>query len=149
MSRWSPPRLRTRVEPGERHATWLELFFGLVFVVAVAELAYLLHNDLTPRGLLVFAALFVPVWWQWIDFSYYGDQYDTDDLSYRLALLAAMLGVVLLALTIPDVPDGGSTTGGADRLSRSRSRRASPARGVSCAPVPDHQEVRRWRLPTA
>ncbi len=93
---WRPPRLRTEVPQGERHATWLELFFDLVFVIAVAELAHLLHDDLTPRGLLVYAALFVPVWWQWIDFSYYGDQYDTDDLSYRLALLAAMLGVVIL-----------------------------------------------------
>ena len=108
-ARWRPPRLRTEVPQGERHATWLELFFDLVFVIAVAELAHLLHDDLSPRGLLVYAALFVPVWWQWIDFSYYGDQYDTDDLSYRLALLAAMLGVVILALTIPEVPHGGST----------------------------------------
>jgi Bacterial low temperature requirement A protein (LtrA) len=40
-SRWvEPPRLRTADgEADELHATWLELFFDLVFVVAVAELA--------------------------------------------------------------------------------------------------------------
>lgn len=56
----SGPRLFTRSDGGERHATWLELFFDLVFVVAVAETAHLLHDDLTPGGLLAFAALFVP-----------------------------------------------------------------------------------------
>jgi low temperature requirement protein LtrA len=30
----------------ERHATWLELFFDLVFVVAIAELAQALHDRL-------------------------------------------------------------------------------------------------------
>ncbi|MFG1604966.1 low temperature requirement protein A [Actinoplanes sp. NPDC049265] len=32
----------------ERHATWLELFFDLVIVVAVARLAELLHE--APAG---------------------------------------------------------------------------------------------------
>jgi len=35
----------------------------------------------TPGGLLIFAALFVPIWLQWSTFSYYGDQCDTDDPS--------------------------------------------------------------------
>ena len=47
---------------GERYATWLELFFDLVFVVAVTELAAVLHHDPSPVGFLAFAALFVPVW---------------------------------------------------------------------------------------
>jgi hypothetical protein len=34
-----PPRLLTTHEAGERHATWLELFFDLVFVVAIIELS--------------------------------------------------------------------------------------------------------------
>src|SRR6185503_3022478 len=32
-----PPQLRTLEEQGERHATWLELFFDLVFVISIAE----------------------------------------------------------------------------------------------------------------
>ena len=61
---------------GERHATWLELFFDLVFVLTMAELANLLHGNPDWTGLVSFAALFVPVWWLWIDFSYYADQLD-------------------------------------------------------------------------
>ena len=43
------PRLRVGEETG-RHATWLELFFDLVFVVAIAALAGLLHDDLSLGG---------------------------------------------------------------------------------------------------
>jgi low temperature requirement protein LtrA len=40
-TRWlQPPRLRTLAEEGERHASWLELFFDLVFVVAITDLSH-------------------------------------------------------------------------------------------------------------
>lgn len=106
---YRPPVLRTDAgADGERHATWFELFFDLVYVVAVAELAHLLHEDLTLRGFLGFAFLFLPVWWAWTWLSYYADQFDTDDLPHRLALSAAMFGTIVLALTIHDVFHGGS-----------------------------------------
>ena len=34
-----PPRLRTLGEDETRRSTWLELFFDLVFVVAVAQVS--------------------------------------------------------------------------------------------------------------
>ena len=92
----------------ERHATWLELFFDLVFVFAIAQLAQLLHSDLTWTGIFGFAALFIPVWWLWIDFSYYADQFDIDDGPYRLVMLGIMFGLVVMALTIEDALHGGS-----------------------------------------
>ncbi|NEQ47056.1 MAG: low temperature requirement protein A [Leptolyngbya sp. SIOISBB] len=91
-----------------RHATWLELFFDLVFVLAISQLAHLLHSDLSWAGITGFAALFVPVWWLWIDFSYYADQFDVDRGPYRLVMLGVMFGVVVLALTIHDALHGGS-----------------------------------------
>ena len=59
---WSAPRLRVD-QGGERRATWLELFFDLVFVVAIAALAVFLHDPLTLGGFLGFALLLVPVGW--------------------------------------------------------------------------------------
>lgn len=91
-----------------RHATWLELFFDLVFVLSIAELAHLLHGDASWTGILSFAGLFIPVWWLWIDFSYYADQFDVDQGPYRLAILGVMFGIVVMALTIHDVTHGGS-----------------------------------------
>ncbi|MEM9505851.1 MAG: low temperature requirement protein A, partial [Cyanobacteria bacterium P01_E01_bin.43] len=98
----------TAEDDRERHATWLELFFDLVFVFAIAEVAHLLHSDPTWAGIAGFAALFVPVWWLWIDFSYYADQFDIDRGPYRLVMLGVMFGLVIMALTIHDALQGGS-----------------------------------------
>jgi low temperature requirement protein LtrA len=46
---------------GERRSTWTELFFDLVFVVAVAQLAAGLHRDPSIGTAGAFLGLFVPV----------------------------------------------------------------------------------------
>lgn len=92
----------------DRHATWLELFFDLVFVLAIAKLSHLLHSDLTWTGIASFAALFIPVWWLWIDFSYFADQFDVERGIYRLIMLGTMFGLIVMALTVPHAMDGGS-----------------------------------------
>lgn len=45
-----------------RHASWLELFFDLVFVAAIAAQATQLHDDDSLAELAMFAGLFVAVW---------------------------------------------------------------------------------------
>jgi low temperature requirement protein LtrA len=104
-----PPRLRT-VEEGfeERHATWLELFFDLVFVVAVAELGQNLTHDPTLHGFLLYVGLFIPVIWAWAGFTFYANRFDTDDLTYRLLILLAMFAVAALAINTPNaIEEGG------------------------------------------
>ena len=103
-----PPRLRTRGRDIEeqRRATWLELFFDLVFVAAVSQLANALAASPTPARFFEFLGLFVPVWWAWMGFTFYANRFDTDDLVYRLLMLAAMFGVAVLATTIPSVFHG-------------------------------------------
>ncbi len=100
-----PPRLRTRDRDIEqvRRATWLELFFDLVFVAAVSQLANALAAQPTPARFFEFLGLFAPVWWAWMGFTFYANRFDTDDLVYRLLMLAAMFGVAVLATTIPSV----------------------------------------------
>jgi len=103
-----PPALRTP-SPGEhdeRHASWLELFFDLVFVVAIAELAQELARDHSLAGFAIFAGLFLPVFIAWQGFTFYADRFDTDDVLFRAVMLAAMLAVAALAVQIPDVADG-------------------------------------------
>ena len=57
----APPRLRTAEEGDDRrHATWLELFFDLVFVAAIAELSYVLLADVTVGGFARYLGYFVP-----------------------------------------------------------------------------------------
>ncbi|MFC4530143.1 low temperature requirement protein A [Sphaerisporangium dianthi] len=114
MSTTRSPTLRYLAGSTEAtHASWLELFFDLVFVAAVSELARLLHADLTLHGLVVFCALFVPVWWVWMSFAYYADLFETDATHFRIALLAGMFGSLVLASTIgvAIAPAGGTLDG--------------------------------------
>jgi low temperature requirement protein LtrA len=61
-----------------RKATWFELFFDLVFVVAVAQLsgAYAHHYDL--GGALVFALAFLAMWWCWLGHTFHATRFDDD-----------------------------------------------------------------------
>jgi low temperature requirement protein LtrA len=96
-----PPRLRTKESEAEhRGATWLELFYDLVFVVAVAALGHRLLLDPDWGGALAFAGLFVPLWWSWAGFTFYADRYDTDDLGQRLLAVAQMTAIALMAASI-------------------------------------------------
>jgi low temperature requirement protein LtrA len=104
-----PPRLRTLETESDRRATWLELFFDLVFVVAIAELGTALSGEPTAVGFLKYAALFAPVWWAWAGFTFYANRFDTDDLLYRVLVLVGMFAVAAFATTVPDAFHGDST----------------------------------------
>jgi low temperature requirement protein LtrA len=103
-----PPRLRT-LDDGERHASYLELFFDLVFVVAIAQLAHELILEHSLAGYAVFAGLFLPVFIAWQGFSVYADRFDTDDVVFRVVILAGMLAILALAVQVPDAAGGDST----------------------------------------
>jgi low temperature requirement protein LtrA len=103
-----PPRLR-RTEHGARRAHYLELFFDLVFVVAIAQLAHELVVDHGLGGFATFAALYLPVFIAWQGFSAYADRFDTDDVVFRGVMFLAMLAIAALAIQIPDVSHGEST----------------------------------------
>jgi len=104
-----PPRLRTLEDGDGRRASYLELFFDLVFVVAIAQLAHELELDHSLRGFGVFAALYLPVFLAWQGFSFYADRFDTDDVVFRVVMFTAMLAIAALAIQIPDVAQGDST----------------------------------------
>lgn len=100
---WQRPQLRLdEGEPGERRVSWLELFYDLVFVVVVAELAHYLAEHVSPSGILAYVLLFVPVWWVWIGGSFYNARFETEDLSYRLLTFAQMLPVAAMAVFVHD-----------------------------------------------
>jgi len=104
-----PPELRTLESADGRRASYLELFFDLVFVVAIAQLAHEVALDHSLRGFGVFAALYLPVFLAWQGFSFYADRFDTDDIVFRLVLFCAMLAIAALAIQIPNTAHGDST----------------------------------------
>lgn len=84
----------------ERHASWLELFFDLVFVVAVSQVAKQLYNEPTGIGFVKFVVLFATVWWAWIGYSFYADRFESNEIVYRLLTFAGMLAVAALSVNI-------------------------------------------------
>lgn len=100
-SLWQPPRLRTvGDEEEERRATWLELFYDLVFVAAIGEVAHHLDEHLSLSGFFGYVLLFVPIWWSWVGATFYATRFDTDDLGHRLLTLVQMIVVAVLAVNV-------------------------------------------------
>ena len=95
----TPPRLRSLEEP-ERLATWLELFYDLVFVAAVAMMGTRLVHDVSWSSIASYLGYFALVWWLWASHTFYANRYDTDDLIYRLLASAQMVGVALIAVSV-------------------------------------------------
>ena len=101
-----PPQLRLPSQSGNRHATWLELFYDLVFAVAVSALGSRLSANVSPLHLVQFVALFIPVWWAWCGHTVYDTRFDTDDLFQRLATFGMMLAASGMAIFIPQAFEG-------------------------------------------
>lgn len=104
-----PPQLRTIHEEGERSATWLELFYDLVFVAAVAILGVRLAKDSSFTGWLSYAAFFALIWWLWASHTFYADRFDTDDLVYRLLAGVQMITIAMLAASLSTDVSGSTT----------------------------------------
>jgi low temperature requirement protein LtrA len=109
--RLSPPPLRTADghHRDDRRASWLELFFDLVFAGAVGQLAGTLQDHLGLGTLARFVLLFTPIWWLWVQFSFYADRHESDDAVYRGAFLTAILLCVGLAACAPRALLGDTT----------------------------------------
>jgi low temperature requirement protein LtrA len=86
-----------------RPTTYHELFFDLVFVAAVSSLGTLLKANHSPTGVVAFVALLAAVWWAWISFSYFADLFGDEGVLNRAALVIAMLGACVIAVTVRDI----------------------------------------------
>jgi low temperature requirement protein LtrA len=93
--------------PAERHraSTPLELFFDLVFVVAVAQAAGGLHHTLVEgrigEAVLGYGLTFFALWWAWVNFTWFASAYDPGDVAYRLLVFVQMAGSLVMAAGIP------------------------------------------------
>jgi low temperature requirement protein LtrA len=102
-------RRLTGRDPAEPHrgATPLELLFDLVFVVAFGqasnELAHLVAEGHVWSGVFAFAFAVFAISWAWGNYSWFASAYDEDDWVCRLATMVQMVGVIILALGLPEV----------------------------------------------
>jgi low temperature requirement protein LtrA len=96
-------------DPSERHrtATPLELLYDLTLVVAFGvaadELAHYVADDHAVAGIAGFAFAAFAASWAWVNYSWFASAYDTDDWVFRLATMVQMVGVIVLALGLPQM----------------------------------------------
>ena len=119
----------------ERRASWLELFFDLAFAGAVGQLAGAFQSHPGLGALARFVVLFTPIWWMWVQLTFYADRHETEDAAHRASILMAILLCVALAASAPRALTG-DTTGfviafaclrGLQLLLYARARRHLPA----------------------
>ena len=85
----------------ERHASWKELFFDLVVVAGIGQLAHLLHEDLGSTTLGLYAVLYLAFWISWAGFAVYGNI--AGDSAKTYVLIVAMLGLAVMAASVPGI----------------------------------------------
>jgi low temperature requirement protein LtrA len=87
----------------EKRVTWAELFFDLVFVFAVTQVAALVHHDHTWSGLLRALVVFVPIWWGWVGTSVHANMRDVDNPVDRVGIFAVGLASLFMSMAVPHV----------------------------------------------
>lgn len=107
----APLRLRSRSADAGRKVTWLELFFDLIFVAAVSQVAEPLREHYSVVGVIRFAPLFVLIWWAWTGHAVFSTRFDTDDGIQRGLTLVQMFAVAVMAANAKDALDSRSSAG--------------------------------------
>ena len=96
-----------------RHATWLELFFDLVFVAVIGvvahDLAHTHDRHIGVEQLLRFPLVFIPVWWIWMTHTLYANRFDTDSRHHRVFSLVIMALMVVFSTFAEDSLERGFT----------------------------------------
>jgi low temperature requirement protein LtrA len=80
----------------------MELFFDLVYVLAVTQLSHLLVEHLDARGAAQTALLLMAVWIAWVYNAWFTNWFDPDRRPVRLVLLGVMLASLLMSASLPD-----------------------------------------------
>ena len=109
MSTESPPAdvERTadgRVVPEDEDAhpvSVLELFFDLVFVLAITQVTALLAEHLTISGMLRGLLVLALLWWSWVGYAWLTNSIDVDDPKTRISFFVAMAAFTVVALSTP------------------------------------------------
>ena len=92
---------RPYTSPVDQRATFVELFFDLVFVFGVTQIVGLLHHDLSWMGVGHAVLVFWLLWWAWTQFTWALNAADTTHPLVELVTLAATGVAFFMSVAIP------------------------------------------------
>jgi len=85
----------------EERVTPLELFFDLVFVLALTQSTTLVTHSPTWEGMLKGLLALGVLWWSWVGYAWLTSVVDPEEGAVRLAMFAAMAAFLVAALCVP------------------------------------------------
>jgi low temperature requirement protein LtrA len=95
------PRLSATLREGER-VTPLELFFDLVFVLAITQCTALMSHHPTWPGLVQGLLVLGMLWWAWTGYAWLTSVLDPEEGAVRLVMFGAMAALLLVSICVPD-----------------------------------------------
>jgi low temperature requirement protein LtrA len=98
-------RLGATLREGER-VTPLELFFDLVFVLAITQCTALMAHHPTWSGLAQGLLVLGMLWWSWTGYSWLTSVVDPEEGAVRLIMIGAMAALLLVSLCVPEAFGG-------------------------------------------
>jgi low temperature requirement protein LtrA len=94
-------RLGATLREGER-VTPLELFFDLVFVLAITQCTALMSHHPTWSGLIQGLLVLGMLWWAWTGYAWLTSVVDPEEGAVRLVMFGAMAALLLVSLCVPE-----------------------------------------------
>jgi low temperature requirement protein LtrA len=95
------PRLSAALREEER-VTPLELFFDLVFVLALTRCTALMSNHPTWSGLAQGLLVLVMLWWAWTGYAWLTSVLDPEEGAVRLIIFGAIAALLIVSLCVPE-----------------------------------------------
>jgi low temperature requirement protein LtrA len=95
------PRLSGIRREGER-VTPLELFFDLVFVLAITQCTGLMSHDQTWSGLIQGLLILGVLWWAWVGYAWLTSVIDPEAMAIRGVMFVAMAALLIVAICVQE-----------------------------------------------
>jgi low temperature requirement protein LtrA len=94
------PRVSATLREDER-VTPLELFFDLVFVLALTQCTTLIAHELSWEGVLKGMLVLGMLWWSWVGYAWLTSVLEPEEGAVRLVIFAAIAAFLVAALCVP------------------------------------------------
>lgn len=95
-----------------KRVSWVELYFDLIFVFAVSQVAHEIAADPRWRGISASLGVFITLWWTWIGFVVlYNRQGNDQMVSHRVVVLLGTIPCAVAATELHLVFEKGMVLG--------------------------------------
>ncbi len=94
-------RLSAALRDGDQ-VTPLELFFDLVFVLAITQCTALMYHHPTWSGLVQGLLVLGMLWWAWVGYAWLTSVIDPEEGAVRLVMFGAMAALLIVSICVPE-----------------------------------------------